>query len=141
MNEQSAATPPDAATRPGDGMRLFEEAYGRTIRATTADMAASLAALLGTPLAASLIGATDPETVASLARGAYPPREETQRRLRVAYQLGQLLTLARGEAAARAWLSSPNPSLDERTPAAILATEPEHAPRVMAAARALVSSA
>jgi len=67
------------------------------------------------------------------------PRDRTEQRLRDAFQIARLLTLADSAETARAWFIGMNPQLADRAPFAVLGEEPEAAPRVLAAAKAFVA--
>jgi hypothetical protein len=114
------------------------QAHERAVRASAAEAAAFLQDLVGQKLTATMVGIGDPKAVGKWARGEREPRGETARRLREAFQVATLLELAESAQTARAWLIGMNPHLDDRAPAAVLAT-PDGGERVMRAARAFLA--
>jgi hypothetical protein len=114
---------------------LAERAHHRTVCAKTGEIAATMQRLLGQRLVAFMAGVDDPKAVGRWARGERAPRQETERRLRAAYQIAALLTLADSEETARAWFIGMNPHFDDRAPFAVLGERPEVAPRVLSAAK------
>ena len=118
---------------------LDEQAHERTVRASVAEMAAFLQGLVGQQLTAVVVGIGDPKAVGKWARGERAPRGEAERRLRAAFQVATLLTLAESAPTARAWLMGMNPLLGDRAPATVFAEDAEGGARVMRAARAFLA--
>ena len=73
---------------------LIEQAHERAVRASAAEMAAFLQELVGQQLTAVIAGIGDPKAVGKWARGERAPRGEAARRLREAFHVATLLTLA-----------------------------------------------
>jgi hypothetical protein len=119
-------------------MELSERAHQETVRAATRDMAAGLQKLFGQRIVAFMTGVDDPKAVGRWARGERTPRDDAEQRLRAAYQITQLLTLADSAETARAWFIGMNPHFADRAPFAILGEDPAQAPRVLAAAKAFI---
>ena len=118
---------------------LLERAHARAVRATTAEMATALQELLGQKLTAAMTGVDDPKAVGKWARGERAPRAGAERRLRQAFHVASLLTLAESAPTARAWLMGMNPLLADRAPALVFAEDATGGERVMRAARAFLA--
>lgn len=108
-----------------------ETAHRRTTEATATDIAAFLTESLGRALTA-YIADVDPKTVDRWVRGD-APRTDTEQRLRVAYQVFQLLQEEDSPHTARAWFIGLNPQLDDTAPAQAL--HDGHIREVLVAAR------
>ena len=117
---------------------LAERSHHDAVRASTAEVAAALQELFGQRLVAFMTGVEDPKAVGRWARRERTPRDKTEQRLRDAFQIARLLTLADSADTARAWFIGMNPHFADRAPFAVLGEEPEQAPRVLAAAKAFV---
>jgi hypothetical protein len=117
---------------------LSERAHQRTVHTATDEIAATLQRLLGQRLVAFMAGVEDPKAVGRWARRERAPRGEAESRLRAAYQIATLLTIADSEETARAWFIGMNPHFGDRAPFAILGERPEDAPQVLAAAKAFL---
>ena len=119
-------------------MELSDCAHQETVRTPTRDMAAGLQELFGQRIVAFMAGVEDPKAVGRWARGERTPRGDSEHRLRAAYQITQLLTLADSAETARAWFIGMNPRFADRAPFAILGEDPTQAPQVLAAAKAFI---
>jgi hypothetical protein len=119
-------------------MMLSDRAHQETVRTPTRDMAAILQELFGQRIVAFMAGVEDPKAVGRWARGERTPRGDNEQRLRAAYQITQLLTLADSAETARAWFIGMNPQFADRAPFAILGEDPTQAPQVLAAAKAFI---
>ena len=111
--------------------------HGATV-ATVPVMTTQLQTSLGQRTAAYMLGLGDPKALGRWARGERTPHLGSEQRLRGAYQIFRLLALADSEETARAWFIGMNPHLGDRAPFAILGEEPDHAAKVLAAAKAFV---
>lgn len=111
--------------------------HGATV-ATVPEIASRLQASLGQRTVAYMLGLGDPKALGRWARGERTPHQSSEQRLRGAYQIFRLVALADSEETARAWFIGMNPHLGDRAPFAILGEEPEHAAKVLAAAKAFV---
>jgi hypothetical protein len=119
-------------------MELCDRAHQETVRATTRDIAAALQALFGQRMVAFMTGVDDPKAVGRWARGERTPRDAAEQRLRAAYQITQILTLADSAETARAWFIGMNPHFADRAPFTILGEDPAQAPHVLAVAKAFI---
>jgi hypothetical protein len=117
---------------------VSQRAHQETVRAATQDIAAALQALFGQRIVAFMTGVEDPKAIGRWARGERIPRNDAEQRLRAAYQITQLLTLADSAETARAWFIGMNPHFADRAPFAILGEDPAQAPRVLASAKAFI---
>lgn len=118
---------------------LIAGAHEQTGRASVGEMATVAQELLGQRVAAMVAGIGDPKAVGRWARGERAPRGEADRRLREAFQVVTLLSLAESPLTARAWLVGMNPLLGNRAPAFFFAANREGGARVMRAARAFLA--
>lgn len=100
---------------------------------------AELRQVLGVRLVAYIAGASETRAVHQWAAGSREIRDqEVADRLRLVYQVTQLLISRDSDKVAQAWFQGLNPKLDDRSPARLLRDEklPEIGPQVLAAARA-----
>ncbi|MGH7961483.1 MAG: hypothetical protein ACRERD_06600, partial [Candidatus Binatia bacterium] len=119
-------------------MDLSERAHQETVRAATQEIAATMQRVFGQRIVAFMSGVEDPKAVGRWARGERTPRDDTEQRLRAAFQIAQLLTLADSAETARAWFIGMNPHFADRAPFAILGEDPAKASQVLAAAKAFI---
>lgn len=109
-------------------------AHRASVSESTTDIARFLSETLGPKLTAFIVEA-DPKTVTRWTRDVKrTPQEDTERRLRSAYQVFQLLQTVESPHTIRAWFMGMNPQLDDLSPAEAL--NEGKAREVMAAARA-----
>jgi hypothetical protein len=135
----SRATELAVGESPGDWLAELEtQAHQVSVHTSTPHIAGALQELFGQRLVAALSGISDEKTVGRWARGEREPRGESERRLRDAFQIVTLLSLADSPAMARAWFVGMNPHLRDRAPFAVLSEDPASAPQVLAAAKAFV---
>jgi hypothetical protein len=113
-------------------------AHLQTTRLSTADIAGALQEVFGQKLTAHLAGLTDTKAIGEYARGDREPRHEVEERLRLAFQVFQVIVDADSDHVARAWFIGLNPQLNDDTPAD--AIREGRLKDVLAAARAFVSS-
>lgn len=111
-------------------------AHARATLASVPEMAAYLQDLLGQKLTAVMLGIGDPKAVGRWARGERRPHPGTERRLRDAFQVAELLMQVESRDTVRAWFMGMNPELDDRAPALAVADDPAS---VMRAARAFLA--
>ena len=83
------------------------------------DLARWLGTTLGPRLSAFAAGVTQRD-LAHIAQGEERPDPATEERLRNLFAVTSLLASRDGAGSAYAWLTEPNPDLDERTPAELL---------------------
>lgn len=119
---------------------LERRAHYAAVQTSTSRIAESLQVMLGQSMVAGMTGIADPKTIGRWARGEREPRGESERRLRDAFQIVTLLSLADSPAVARAWIVGMNPHLRDHAPFVILSEDAHSAPRVLAAARAFVAN-
>lgn len=96
----------------------------------------SLQEVLGQRTVAVIAGVNDAKVVGKWARGERSPHPEAEGRLRVAFQVMQLLLQKESSATVRAWFIGMNPDLGDRAPALALGDNPLH---VFQAARAFLA--
>ncbi|MBI3972537.1 MAG: XRE family transcriptional regulator [Chloroflexi bacterium] len=127
-----------SATQEAATSRAVEEAaYRESVQLPIADIAQRLQQVLGQRLVAVLAGVSDAKAVGRWARGERAPHPANETRLRTAYRVTALLLSANAPETIRAWLSGMNPVLDDRSPARVLAENPEE---VLIAAREFLAN-
>lgn len=117
---------------------LETQAHHVSVHSPTPHIAGVMQELFGQRLVAAISGIGDEKTIGRWARGEREPRGGSERRIRDAFQIVTLLTLADSPATARAWFVGMNPHLRDRAPFAVLSDDPESAPQVLAAAKAFL---
>lgn len=75
---------------------LSERAHQETVRSATPDIAATLQRLFGQRIVAFMTGVEDPKAVGRWARGERTPRDDTEQRLREAFQIDSATSDFRG---------------------------------------------
>ena len=97
---------------------LVEQAHREAVGASTSDVADFLQDLLGRRLVAYVAGGKDAKTVSRWAKGEVgEARWESERRLRAAYEIAQLLVRFDSSRVVKAWFIGLNPQLDDESPA------------------------
>ena len=97
---------------------LVEQAHREAVRASLSDVADFLQDLLGRRLVAYVAGVKDAKTVSRWAKGEVgEARWESERRLRTAYEIAQLLVRFDSSRVVKAWFIGLNPQLDDESPA------------------------
>jgi hypothetical protein len=96
---------------------LAAEAHRKMVESGISDIATFLQEMLGRGLVAHIAGTRDTKNVWRWAKGESQPRDEAEKRLRLTYQILQLLLSADSSHVARAWLVGMNPQLDDDAPA------------------------
>jgi hypothetical protein len=116
-------------------------AYDRAMRAPFPEVARELRRLLGARLVAYLGSVKETRAVHEWAEGERVPRDQTQRRLRLAFQIASTISQVDGPEVTQAWFQGLNPQLDDRSPATLLRAGDieEVGPAVTAATRAFLS--
>jgi hypothetical protein len=131
-------TPADTAqTKPTTTQRA-KTAHHHTTTVTNAGIAASLQDVLGQKLAAHIAGLADVKAIGEYAKGSREPRLDVEERLRLAYQVFQIIVDSDSDHVARAWFIGLNPQLNDDTPAD--AIREGRYKDVLAAARAYINS-
>jgi hypothetical protein len=92
------------------------EAHRRSVKWDLDHVAAFLSEQLGQKLVGHL-AKVDPKTVGHWARAEQTPRTEAEKRLRMAFQVFQLLQAEDDAHTVRAWFIGINPQLDDQAPA------------------------
>ncbi|ANW19116.1 hypothetical protein [Streptomyces clavuligerus] len=111
-------------------------AHADTVQTTIADIARFLQENFGQRLAAFIAGIEDPKQVGKWCSSQNAPRVDSELRLRAAYQVFQMITLAENCHTARAWMIGMNPQLEDDSP--IQAVAADRHKDVMAAARSYI---
>jgi hypothetical protein len=101
---------PDVRTR-------SEKAHRTQVTFDIADIAAFLQETLGQKLVAFMANVKDAKTVGQWIKGEQSPREDSEKRLRTAFQIFHLLQDEESPHTVRAWMIGMNPQLDEESPA------------------------
>jgi predicted exporter len=97
---------------------LVEQAHREAVRASLSDVADFSQDLLGRRLVAYVAGVKDAKTVSRWAKGEVgEARWESERRLRAAYEIAQLLVRFDSSRVVKAWFIGLNPQLDDESPA------------------------
>jgi hypothetical protein len=97
---------------------IVEQAHREAVRASLSDVADFLQDLLGRRLVAYVVGVKDAKTVSRWAKGEVgEARWESERRLRAAYEIAQLLVRFDSSRVVKAWFIGLNPQLDDESPA------------------------
>ena len=109
-----------------------QAAYSLATRLELPSLVRSLQDILGQRMVAVIAGVSDAKAVGKWARGERTPHPENEQRLRVAFQVVQLLLQKESSETVRAWFAGMNPDLDDQAPALMLAKDPHE---VLLAAR------
>ena len=96
---------------------LVEEAHRQATRSPLTDVASYLQDLLSRRLVAYIAGVKEAKTVSRWATGEAVAREESEVRLRVAYEIAQLLIQFDSPSIIKAWFIGLNPQLGDTSPA------------------------
>jgi hypothetical protein len=94
----------------------LQQAHRSTVEATIADLVRTLEEILGRSLIAYMTD-VDRRTVGRWVKEETSPRADAEERLRVAYQVVQLLLTRDGAHTVRAWFIGLNPQLNDMSPA------------------------
>lgn len=118
--------------------QLIEKAHRQSIDASVAEVAGYLQELLSRRLVAYLAGVKDAKTVTRWASGEVENvREESEKRLRTAYEIAQLLVRFDSPRVVKAWFIGLNPQLGDTSPAE--AIHEGELGEAMSAARAFIA--
>ena len=112
-----------------------QAAHTAAVKDDTAAIAQFLSDNLG-PTLTAFIADVDKRTVSRYIRGD-SPREDTEKRLRAAYQIFNLIHEVEANHTVRAWFMGMNPQLDDESPAESIAAGDFRG--TMAAARAFIA--
>ncbi len=117
---------------------VVEQAHRQSISVPVSDAAAFLQDLLSRRLTAYICGVRDAKTVTRWATGEVEGvREESERRLRTAYGIAQLLLQFDSPRVVKAWFIGMNPQLDDVSPSETI--REGHLKEALAAARAFIA--
>jgi hypothetical protein len=112
-----------------------QAAHTAAVKTGTAEIAQFLSENLGPTLTAFIAG-VEKRTIARYTKGD-EPREDQEKRLRVAYQIFNLILEVEANHTVRAWFMGMNPQLDDESPAESIAEGDFRG--TMAAARAFIA--
>jgi hypothetical protein len=113
--------------------------HRKTIRISNADLVSSLKQNLGTQVVALIAGVDKKTVLRWIEDRADVMRDESEKRLRAAYQVFELLATVDAPPTIRAWFIGMNPQLEDDSPAEALAEGKLR--EVLSAARAFVDGA
>ena len=98
--------------------QIIERAHRQAVRAPVPDVASYLQDLLSRRLVAYVAGVKDAKTVSRWANGEVKEvRQESEARLRIAYEIAQLLVQFDSPRIIKAWFIGLNPQLGDESPA------------------------
>jgi hypothetical protein len=120
-----------------DARDMVKAAHRQAITTPLADIADFLQDVLGSRLVAYTAGVKDTKTVTRWAHGEAEARQDSEGRLRTAYEIAYLLKEFDSPRVVKAWFIGLNPQLDDTSPA-----EAIHDGRLkdtLAAARAFIT--
>ncbi len=116
---------------------LAQHAHRKAMEAPIEDVATYLQSLLSRRLVAYVAGVKDAKSVSRWASGEVEPREDSEQRLRVAFEITQLLIEFDSPRIIKAWFIGLNPQLGDTSPAEAL--HEGQLKEVKAAARAFIA--
>lgn len=120
-------------TRPEDKL-----SHQEAMMTPIAKVASQLLEILGTRLAAMVVGLNDPKALSVYMKDGRNPQVDTERRLRFAHQV--VVRLMKGgvpRESIQSWFVGMNPELNDEVPAKVIVDDPK---RVLDAARAFVEA-
>ncbi|PLS85075.1 MAG: XRE family transcriptional regulator [Actinobacteria bacterium] len=97
--------------------RVVEHVHRQAIETSVPDIAATLQDILSRRLVAYVAGVKDAKTVSRWANGEVAARDESEKRLRVAFEIAQLLLQFDSPRVVKAWFIGLNPQLGDVSPA------------------------
>ena len=98
--------------------QVLEQAHRQAVVPPVGDVASFLQDLLGRRLVAYVAGVKDAKTVSRWANGEVSSvRQESEERIRTAYEVAQLLVQFDSPRIVKAWFIGLNPQLDDVSPA------------------------
>lgn len=124
-----------AVTKASEATRV----HRKTIRISNADLVTSLKGNLGTPVVALIAGVDKKTVLRWIDDRADSMRAASEKRLRAAYQVFELLATVDAPPTIRAWFIGMNPQLEDESPSEALAEGKLR--EVLSAARAFVDGA
>jgi hypothetical protein len=105
-------------------MALEQTIHRQATRLSTPEIVGALQSVLGQRLVAVIAGVSDAKAVTKWARGGRSPHPDSEKHLRDAYQIVQLLLERESSETVRAWFVGMNPDLDDQAPALVLCKDP-----------------
>lgn len=101
--------------------RVLEQAHRQAVVTPVTDVVSFLQDLLGRRLVAYVAGVKDAKTVSRWANGEVRSiRQESEERIRTAYEVAQLLVQFDSPSIVKAWFIGLNPQLDDVSPAEMI---------------------
>ncbi|QYJ15620.1 hypothetical protein Rxycam_01444 [Rubrobacter xylanophilus DSM 9941] len=101
--------------------RILEQAHRQAVVTPVTDVVSFLQDLLGRRLVAYVAGVKDVKTVSRWANGEVRSiRQESEERIRTAYEVAQLLVQFDSPSIVKAWFIGLNPQLDDVSPAEMI---------------------
>ncbi|MBX6763699.1 MAG: XRE family transcriptional regulator [Rubrobacteraceae bacterium] len=101
--------------------RVLEQAHRQAVVTPVTDVVSFLQDLLGRRLVAYVAGVKDAKTVSRWANGEVRSiRQESEERIRTAYEVAQLLVQFDSPRIVKAWFIGLNPQLDDVSPAEMI---------------------
>ncbi|BBL79314.1 hypothetical protein RxyAA322_11680 [Rubrobacter xylanophilus] len=101
--------------------RVLEQAHRQAVVTPVTDVVSFLQDLLGRRLVAYVAGVKDVKTVSRWANGEVGSiRQESEERIRTAYEVAQLLVQFDSPRIVKAWFIGLNPQLDDVSPAEMI---------------------
>ncbi len=97
--------------------RVVGHVHRQAIETSVPDIAATLQDILSRRLVAYVAGVKDAKTVSRWANGEVAARDESEKRLRVAFEIAQLLLQFDSPRVVKAWFIGLNPQLGDVSPA------------------------
>jgi hypothetical protein len=95
-------------------------AFNDSIRQNLPQIVAGLRGRLGAKLVAYIANVSETRAVRAWADGERTPAPNTDRRLRLAFQIATLIDSSEGDGVAATWFQGMNPQLGDRSPARVL---------------------
>jgi hypothetical protein len=95
-------------------------AFNDSIRQSLPQIVSELRSRLGAKLVAYIANVSETRAVRAWAEGERAPAPNTDRRLRLAYQVATLIDSSEGDGVAATWFQGMNPQLGDRSPARVL---------------------
>lgn len=101
--------------------QILEQAHRQAVVTPVTDVVSFLQDLLGRRLVAYVAGVKDAKTVSRWANGEVRSiRQESEERIRTAYEVAQLLVQFDSPSIVKAWFIGLNPQLDDVSPAEMI---------------------
>lgn len=117
-------------------------AFNDSIRQGLPMIVGDLRSRLGAKLVAYIANVTETRAVRAWAEGDREPAPNTERRLRLAFQVATLIDRSEGDGVAATWFQGMNPQLGDRSPARVLHEDrtEDAMSRVLAAAKSFIGA-